>query len=442
MRLIEGHFSINFKIISQIFSSLESRNYRLYFTGQGISLIGSWMQSIAMSWLVYRLTGSVFLLGLVGFTSQIPSFVLSPFAGVFTDRFNRHRIMVLTQILFMVQALILSVLVLTNIVAVWHVIVLSLFYGFISAFDAPARQSLVVNLIDKPSNLGNAIALNSAMFNGARLIGPAIAGMLIAAVGEGFCFLINAISYIAVIVSLLKIHISFTEKKPITDIRKGFKEGLKYTFGFYPIRTLLIILSIISLIGLPYSALMPAYVDKMMKGDSHTLGFLMSAAGAGAFIAALYLASRKTVIGLGKIIAINTLIFGVGLICISLSTKLWLSLIIVFFLGFGMIASAASINTLIQTLADEDKRGRVMSFYAMALMGMNPIGNLLTGTIASGIGLSLTLLYAGIILIIASIWFETTRPTLRKYTHPVYLKKGIITEVAIGTQATDNLQKS
>ncbi len=443
MGLLGDRLSLNFKLLSQIFSSLESRNYRLYFTGQSISLIGSWMQTIAMSWLVYRLTGSVFLLGVVGFTSQIPSFILSPFAGVFTDRFNRHRIMVLTQVLFMIQALLLSILVLTNVIAVWHIIALSLFFGFITAFDAPARQSLVIDLIDKPENLSNAIALNSAMFNGARLIGPAIAGLLIAAVGEGVCFLINAVSYIAVITSLLRIKIKLTVKKQtLENIGKELKDGLKYTFGFYPIRTLLIILGIISLVGMPFAALMPAYVDKMLKGDSHTLGFLMSAAGAGALTAALYLASRKTVIGLGKIIAINTLVFGIGLIGISLSTTLWVSLITMSLIGFSMIASVASINTLIQTLTDEDKRGRVMSFYAMTLMGMSPIGNLCTGSVASVIGLSLTLLFGGIVIIVAGFWFESIRPTLRKYTRPVYLKKGIITEIAVGTQTTDTLQKN
>jgi MFS family permease len=443
MRFPGNRMSLKMLPLGQIFSSLESRNYRLYFSGQSISLIGSWMQTIAMSWLVYQLTKSVFLLGLVGFTSQIPSFILSPFAGVITDRFNRRRIMILTQILFMVQALILCALVLTNIIQVWHIIVLSLIFGFISAFDAPARQSMVIDLIDKPENLGNAIALNSAMFNGARLVGPAIAGFMIALVGEGVCFLINAVSYIAVIVSLFKIEITYNYKNQgFENINKGLKEGLKYTFGFYPIRTLLIILSIISFVGMPYAALMPAYVDKMLKGDSHTLGFMMSVAGAGAFSAAIYLASRKTVVGLGKFISVNTFIFSIGLIGISLSTNFWLSLFFIFFIGFSMIASVASINTLIQTLTDEDKRGRVMSFYAMALMGVNPIGNLCTGSIASGIGLPSTLLFGGIILIIAGIWFESTRPTIRKYTHPVYRKKGIITEVAIGTQTTDTLHKS
>lgn len=414
---------------AHILSSLQSRNYRLYFTGQSISLIGSWMQAIAMSWLVYRLTGSLFLLGVVGFSSQIPSFVISPFAGVFTDRFNRHRIMVLTQILFMLQALGLAILVMTDVIEVWHIITLSIFYGLITAFDAPARQSLVVDLIDDPKHLGNAIALNSAIFNGARLFGPAIAGMLIAIIGEGGCFLINAVSYLSVIGALLRMSI---QPKPKNELqshwKKDLKEGFSYTFGFPPIRALLVILGIISLTGMSYGTVMPAYASEMLKGGSHTLGFLMAAAGAGAFIGALFLASRKTVLGLGKIISTNAIIFGITLALAAFPINLWTSLILMSFIGFSMIASVASINSLIQTLADEEKRGRVMSFYAMALMGMNPIGNLMIGTLASGIGISYTLIIIGTITTLGGIWFASIRPSLRQYTMPVYIKKGLIKE--------------
>jgi MFS family permease len=414
---------------SQIFSSLESRNYRLYFTGQSISLIGSWMQSIAMGWLVYRLTGSKFLLGFIGFTSQIPSFILSPFAGVLTDRFNRHKIMLWTQILFMGQALLFSFLVLFGFIQVWHIIVLSLIFGFISAFDAPARQSLVIDLIDKPDNLGNAIALNSAMFNGARLFGPAIAGIIIAMVGEGVCFLLNAVSYIAIIFALYKIQIPVRIKKQaINNIKEELTEGFTYTFGFKPIRILLILLAVLSLIGMPFATLMPAYASETLHGNSHTYGFLMSASGAGAFLGAIYLASRKTVLGLGKIISVNSVAFGLSLLGMSFCKHLGISMVVVFSAGFCMISSIASVNTLVQTLADEDKRGRVMSFYAMALMGMNPIGNLLAGSIASGMGISYTLLISGIITVLIGAWFAVIRPTLRKYTHPIYVKKGFIQE--------------
>lgn len=429
MNIPVRRFLKNFISSSRVLSSLESKNYRLYFTGQSISLIGSWMQSIAMGWLIYRLTGSKFLLGLIGFTGQIPSFILSPFAGVITDRFNRHKIMLMTQILFMVQALLFSVLVLFNLIQIWHIIALSIFFGFISAFDAPARQSLVIDLIDKPENLGNAIALNSAMFNGARLFGPAIAGVLIAIVHEGPCFLINALSYVAVIFALYKLRIPVKVKKEVVkDVRSELKEGFNYTFGFKPIRVLLILLAVISLFGLPYATLMPAYAAEILKGSSHTYGFLMSASGAGSLIGAIYLASRKTVLGLGKIIAFCSISFGISLIGISFCNYLTVSLFILFLVGFFMIAAIASINTLVQTLAEEDKRGRVMSFYAMALMGMNPIGNLLAGSIASGIGISYTLLIGGVIVIAVGIWFTLVRPSLRKYTHPIYVKKGFVAE--------------
>jgi MFS family permease len=415
------------KDIKTIFSSLHSRNYRLYFIGQGISLIGTWMQSIALSWLVYRLTGSVFLLGLIGFTSQIPTFILSPFTGVLTDRHNRLTIMSLAQLFFMLQALTMTLLVLLNLIEVWHIIVLSSIFGIISAFDAPARQSLVVDLIDDPKNLGNAIALNSALFNGARLIGPAIAGIIIAAFGEGICFMLNTISFVAVIIALLLIKIPVKQVlAQSTDFRKSFKEGFQYTFRSVPIRTLIKLLAILSLFGFPFMVLLPAYAKEILHGSSDTLGFLMSAMGAGALLGAITMAARKSVLGLGKIISINTGLFGLAVGLASFSEAIHFSLIILFFGGFSMILSLAAINTMLQTIADEDKRGRVMSFYAMALMGTTPIGNLLAGTIASGIGIPYTLLIGGSVTMLSAIWFEFNRRTMRKYVRHIYETKGII----------------
>lgn len=432
MRLVEL-LPKKFFLFKEVFASLESKNYRLYSLGQGISLIGTWMQHVAMSWLVYRLTGSVFLLGLVGFTSQAPTFILSPFAGVITDRLNRHKIMIATQVFFMLQAVVLAVLVLTNTIQVWHIIALSLFFGFISAFDAPARQSLVIDLIEKPEHLSNAIALNSAMFNGARLVGPGIAGFAIAIVGEGICFTINAVSYIAVIWALMAMAIPQRQKnlQQASNLRKSFTEGIKYTFGFAPIKILLILLAVVSLLGLPYVVLMPAYAKELLNGGSALLGLLMSSVGAGALTGALYLASRKSVIGLGRIISISTVTFGAALIIAAYSRSGWLSVVSLYFTGLAMITSIASINTLIQTLADEDKRGRVMSFYAMALMGMNPIGNLLAGTIATIIGITYTLAIGGAATIATGIWFQKQRPMLRKYTHPIFVTKGIIKETHV-----------
>ena len=427
MPTVKDYILLNTNVLSRTFSSLKSKNYRLYFIGQSISLIGTWMQTVAMSWLVYRLTGSVFLLGVVGFTSQIPSFFLSPFAGVLTDRFNRHRIMLLTQVLFMVQALLLALLVLSGFIAVWHIIVLSLLFGLITAFDAPARQSMVIDMIDNPLHIGNAIALNSTMFNGARLFGPAIAGVLIAVAGEGVCFMLNAVSYITIIIALSKMKIKQKNKPENTaSFTEGFTDGAKYTFGFIPIRTLLILLATVSLFGLPYTVLMPAYVTEILKGGSHTLGFLMSASGVGALVGALYMASRTTVIGLGRIISASACIFGIAIIGIAVSSTLWISLFAMAIAGLCMIITVASINTLVQTLVDEDKRGRVMSFYAMALMGMNPIGNFFAGSVASGIGIPYTMLIGGIITIVVGIWFDRIRVSLRAYTNPVYMKKGII----------------
>jgi MFS family permease len=424
---MNGVIPVNLKSVKTIFSSLGSRNYRLYFTGQSISLIGTWMQHVALSWLVYRLTGSVFLLGLIGFTSQIPTFILSPFTGVLTDRFNRHRIMILTQVFFMIQSLAMALLVLFNLIHVWHIIALSLFFGMISAFDSPARQSLVVDLIDKPENLGNAIALNSAIFNAARLIGPAIAGMTIALVGEGICFVLNSISYLAVIYALLRMQIRVRSREDSNGpMIKSLSDGFSYTFHSVPIRTLLIMLAFLSLVGLPFIVLMPAYAKDILHGSSDTLGFLMSALGAGALTGAIYMASRNSVLGLGRIISICTAMLGVALVLASISEINLFSMTVFYFAGFSMILSIAAINTLLQTLAEEDKRGRVMSFYAMALMGTMPIGNLLAGTIATVIGITYTLLAGGIITMLAGLWFESNRKSLRKYVYPIYVSKGII----------------
>ncbi|HPT13428.1 MAG TPA: MFS transporter, partial [Bacteroidales bacterium] len=394
------------RTFSGVFTSLRSRNYRIYFIGQGVSLIGTWMQNLALSWLVYRLTGSVFLLGLIGFTSQIPNFFLTPFTGVVTDRYSRLGIMKITQLLFMVQALAMALLVMFNLIDVWHIIALSIVFGFITAFDAPARQALVIELISKPEDLGNAIALNSAIFNGARLIGPAVAGIVIAIVGEGICFMLNAISFAAVLVALFLIRIP--ARKPATrssNFRESFTEGFHYTFRSMPIRTLIIILAVLSIAGLSYIVLLPAYARENMHGGSDTLGYLMSAMGAGALTAALYMASRKSVLGLVKIITAAVIVLGVSIMLASFSGNLYFSMAILFFGGMTMILSLSAINTMLQTIADEDKRGRVMSFYAMALMGTGPIGNLISGSVASAIGLSWTLAMYGVLTVAAGIWF-------------------------------------
>jgi len=321
----------------------------------------------------------------------------------------------------------MALLVLCNLIEVWHIIALSVVFGIISAFDAPARQSLVIDLIDDPKNLGNAIALNSATFNAGRLVGPAIAGITIAIVGEGICFLLNALSFIAVIAALLQIKIPV---KPLavhsTNLKKSFTEGFHYTFQSMPIRTLITMLAILSLIGLPYTVLMPAYAKEILNGGSDTLGYLMSGLGAGALAGAIFMAARRTVIGLGRIISINVCILGSAIALASFSENIYFSLITFSFSGFSMVLSLSSINTMLQTIADTDKRGRVMSFYAMALMGMAPMGSLLSGTMASGIGIPYTLLISGIITILSGVWMGLNLKLLRKYVRPIYVNKGIL----------------
>lgn len=390
--------------LKQIFSSLRSKNYRLYFYGQGISLIGTWIQNIALSWLVYRLTGSVFLLGLVGFTTQIPTFILTPFTGVITDRYDRMAIMRSAQVLFMIHAFVMAFLVLSGHIQVWHIIALSIVFGVINAFDAPARQSLVIDLIDDPKNLGNAIALNSAIFNGARLVGPAIAGMFIAVVGEGICFLINALSFIFVIGALWQIKIVKERiAPPEKDFKKSFFEGLRYTFGTKDIRNLILLLGVMSLTAFPSIVLLPAYAKEILHGGADTLGFLMSALGAGALVGALYMASRKSTKGLENIIAFTTLILAAMISLTGVTSSIWLALVSLSIGGVTMILTLSSINTLLQTTTEERMRGRVMSFYAMALMGTQPIGNLIAGAVASGIGIHWTMVFGGAVTFIAAL---------------------------------------
>ncbi|MCL5071092.1 MAG: MFS transporter [Actinobacteria bacterium] len=431
--------------IKNILRSLRYRNYRLFFSGQLVSLVGTWMQQIAMSWLVYHLTGSAFMLGLITFFSQIPCFLVSPFAGVFTDRWNKHKALVITQILSMIQAFIIAILTLTGVVQVWHIILLSLVLGFINAFDMPIRQAFVIEMIEDRKDLGNAIALNSSMVNGARLFGPAVAGLLVAAVGEGMCFLINAISFIAVIIALLfmrikKVNIKVESKNIFSDL----KEGFKYSFGFAPIRDVLILLAVISLVGMPYTVLMPVFAKDILKSGSDVLGFLMAATGVGALIGGIVLANKKSATGFGKIMALSTAIFGVTLVVFSLSKILWFSMVILLFVGFGMIMLIASANTFLQTITDDEMRGRVMSYFTMAFIGISPFGSLISGGVADAIGAPYTVLISGVIVIVCAIVFFMRLPALRKLARPVFIKKGIIVEIAKGIQAAtdlDNLPK-
>ena len=409
--------------------AFRSKNYRLFFIGQGISLIGTWMTQIATIWLVYHLTNSPIMLGVVGFTSQIPSFFLSPFGGVFVDRFSRHRTLIGTQILAMIQSLALAVLALTGVVHIWHIIVLSLFQGIINAFDAPARQAFVPELVEHREDLANAIALNSTMFNGARLIGPAIGGLVIARIGSAYCFLVDGLSYIAVIIGLLAMTIkpkiiALSNVNPLQRI----KEGFEYAFGFPPIRAILLLSALVSFFAMQYTVLVPIFADKILQGGAETLGFLMAASGVGALAGGIYLATRQTVVGLGKIIALAPGILGLGLIGFALSRVLPMSLFTMLFVGFGTIMQIAAGNTVLQTVLEEDKRGRVMSLYTMSFLGMTPFGNLLGGFLANHIGASNTLIIDGMACMLGSLIFIRQLPTLRKMMRPIYIKQGLLTE--------------
>jgi len=412
-----------------MFRALRHPNFRLFLSGQSISLIGTWMQRTAMSWLVYRLTDSTVLLGVVAFADQVPTFFLSPLAGVFIDRWNRHRVLIVTQTLALLQALTVAVLILTGTIAVWHIIVLSLFLGTVNAFDMPTRQAFVVKMVDDRGDLANAIALNSSMVHVARMVGPSAAGIIVGAFGEGVCFLINAASYVAVILSLLLmkiVHIEPNGKK--MDVVEGLKEGFGYAFGFAPIRAILLLIAWVSLLGMPYMVLMPVFARDILHGGPRTLGFLMGASGVGALTAALYLASRRTVLGLGRKIAMACALLSASLIAFSQSRSFWLSTILLLAAGFGTIVQITSSNTIIQTLVEEDKRGRVMAIFAMAFMGMVPFGCLLEGKLASLLGASNTLLINSACCILAAILFARKLPSLREIVRPIYVKMGIIRE--------------
>lgn len=428
--------------LADMFRALQYKNYRLFFMGQGLSLIGTWMQQIAMSWLVYRLTGSVLLLGVLGFASQFPSFLLGPFAGVVSDRYNRHRLLIVTQALSMVQAGLLTALVMTGHVTVAWLLGLSTFLGFVNGFDVSARQAFVVELIDRREDVSNAIALNSSLFNMARLVGPAVAGVLIAAVGEEMCFLINALSYLAVIGSLLAMRVKprVLPQGP-ARVWHSLQEGFRYVAGFAPIRAILLLLALISLFSLPFSVLLPVFAKQILQGGANTLGYLMGASGLGALAGALYLARRTTVVGLGKVVVRAGILMGLALIGFSFTRSLGLALVFLFLTGLGMIVLMAASNTVLQTIVEDDKRGRVMSFYGMAFFGMMPFGSLLAGAVADRIGVPYTLLACGMMCLLSILPFALQLPALRLLVRPIYERMGILPQVATGLQAASMMTR-
>jgi len=413
--------------MAEIVRALRHRNYRLFFGGQTVSLIGTWITRVATSWLVYRLTGSELLLGVVGFASQIPMLILAPFGGVLVDRWDRRRILVVTQILSALQSLALAVLALMHVITVAEIIVLQLVQGVINAFDTPGRQAFVVEMVQEPGDLPNAIALNSSMFNASRIVGPAVAGALIAVVGEGWCFMIDAISYIAVIASLLLMRFTRVRREEArSHMLDELHAGFRYVFGIPPVRALLVQVALISIMGMPYAILMPAVASRVLHGGPHTYGLLTTASGVGALLGTVYLASRHTVIGLGKVIVVATLALSLGLIGFSLSHTLWISLAVLPLVGAGMMLQSASANTILQTVVDEKLRGRVMAFYSMAILGTQPIGSLAAGIVADRIGSQMTILIGAIACIAGGLWFAVQRPRLAEHIRPIYIERGIL----------------
>ncbi len=415
--------------MGRILRAFNSRNYRLYFAGQFLSMIGTWMTQIATSWVVYELTNSSLLLGVVGFASQIPTFFLAPFAGVVVDRWNRHRILVITQILAMLQSLVLAFLALTGTINIWYIIVLCLFQGLINSLSMPTLQAFVREIVEKQDDLGNAIALNSSLISSARLIGPAIGGLLLATVGAGMCFLIDGISYIAVLVALLSMKLKpIKQATQTTPPWQRLKEGFNYAFGFSPIRSVLLMMSLLGFMGLPYVTLTPVFATKILQGGPETLGFLMAASALGALIASIYLSIRLSVVGLENVIALAPGILGIGFIVFSMSRTLSLSILFMVIIGFAVVLQIAACNTFIQTLVEDDKRGRVMSFFSMAFMGLVPFGSLFSGWLASLIGAANTLSINGVFCILGSLVFAKHLPVLTRLIRPIYTRNGIISE--------------
>jgi len=413
--------------ISHAWRALRHRNFQLFFFGQSISVIGNWMTKLATSWLVYRLTHSVLLLGVVSFAGQFISFALGPFAGVWVERLNRRKLLVWTQALAAIQSLALAALTLAHVITLWEIILLTAIQGLINAFDMPGRQSFLVQMVDDRADLSNAIAINSSMANGARLVGPAIAGLVIAAFGEGWCFLIDGISYFAVIASLLLMRIKPMElRRHTTTMLEQMREGWDYVRNFRPIRTLLLLFALISLMGYSYAVLLPVFAAQVMHGGARTLGWLTGASGVGALTSALSLAVRKSVVGLTRMVQIASAILGAALILFGLSNTLWLSLILMVFVGFGLMQCASGANTIIQSLVTDDKRARVMSYYTMAFFGAAPFGSLFAGALANRIGAPHTVIVTGAFCIAGSLWFTLELPKIRKIMRPIYRQMGLL----------------
>jgi MFS family permease len=426
--------------------ALRHRNFALFFGGQLVSLCGTWLSMVATSWLVYRLAHdrqpehAALMLGVVNFAAQIPIFLLAPLAGVWVDRLNRHRLLVGTQSLAMLQSFAMAALVLSNRVTLDQIIALSVFQGLVNSLDIPTRQAFVVQMIDRPEDLSNAIALNSSMVQSARLVGPAIAGVLIYEFGEGLCFLIDGVSYLGVIAALLAMRITHAARgTPHPPVVAALRQGVAYALGFAPIRSMLALVATISLMAMSQAVLMPIYADEIIGGRERTLGILLGSAGLGAFCGSLYLASRKSVLGLGRVIVIGAAALGAAFIALAWSSHMALSMIALLVAGAALLVATAAVNTLLQTIVDDDKRGRVMSLFAMAFMGMAPFGSLLAGAVANEIGIRWTLAAAGGVCLAAGGVFARHLKAIRPLIRPIYLSKGILPPLVADAQAPTDI---
>ena len=415
---------------SHAWRAMRHRNFRLFFCGQGVSLMGTWMTRLALSWLTYRLTGSALLLGLVGFSGQIGTALLSPFAGVWVDRWEKRKLLVWTQILSAAQSLALAWLTLTGRITIREVIALAAVQGLIDAFDMPARQSFMIQMVGRSKeDLGNGIALNSSMVNAARLAGPAAAGFLIAKVGEGYCFLFDGISYFAVITSLIAMRLAAIP--PRSGVKESMAvqmiQGWTYVSGFMPIRTILLLFAASTFLGLSSMTLMPIFATTVLHGNAHTLGLLMAASGLGSLCSAIGLALRRSIRGLTRNIGFSAVLFGAGLVGFAASQVLWVSLGAMLLIGYGMMQVMAASNTVLQTVVPEERRGRVMGYFVLAFAGTTPFGSLAVGWLAREIGAAHSVLVTGCGVLLAAAWYGGRLPRLRRELRPVYVELGLMT---------------
>jgi MFS family permease len=410
--------------MKHLLRALSQRNFRLYFLGQSASFVGTWMQQIALAWLIYRLTGSPFMLGLTTFAGNIPILFLAPFGGVWSDRLNRRRAMLLTQSLSLIQAAVLAGLTFAGRIEVWHLLAAATFLGLVNAFDTPLRQAFLLEMVGLRENLPNAIAINSLMMNGSRLIGPALAGVVLAAAGEAWCFLLNATSYLAMLAALAAMQLAAPpppRKHP--HWLAGLKEALRFAWDFAPSRYLIGLVALVSFVAMPYASLMPVFARDVLGGDASTLGLLVGASGAGAMVGVLYLAGRRSTAGLERLIAFAGISAGIGLILFSQSATLWLSLVLLPLVGFGIISIAASANTILQLVAPDAMRGRLVSLHIAAFLGVMPVGSLVFGVLAERFGAVATVAGGGALCVIGALRFATRLEIMRDLLAPHYVQR-------------------